>query len=96
MISRMKAPPAPSLQELEELKPAIGDIAEALTRDVSGLRQDLRDAAELAPLAVAKTLAWITDRWATPRRRALIAGGVLLLGLGVLAITCGARRSERS
>lgn len=88
----MKLRPAPPPEELRELEPAIGDVAHALTRDVSGLGQDLRDAAELAPLAVAKTLAWITECWAMPRRRALIAGGVLLLGLGALAIAGGARR----
>ncbi|MES2723455.1 MAG: hypothetical protein V4656_09900 [Pseudomonadota bacterium] len=88
----MKKTVAPPTNEFTEVQSALGDLANDLTHDISDLGQNLRDAADLAPIALAKTLAWISDSWASPRRRSLMVGGVLLLGLGVVAIVRGARR----
>lgn len=68
--------------EPDELEPAVRDIAYRLTHDASDTGQDLRDAVDFAPLAVAKGLNALITRASAYR-------GKFAVGLAVVAAVVG-------
>lgn len=71
-------------EEVDELTPAIRDVAVRLTHDLSDTREDVRDALAFAPVALVKLLdRFIAYAAARPKRAIAMFAGLLLVGVVV-------------
>lgn len=97
MTKSISAPPPPdSIPDgpsgIDEIAPAIRDVAYKLTHDLSDTPEDICDAIAFAPLALAKTLdGFASYILARPRRVAGLVAG-LLLSLAAVALLRRRRR----
>ena len=73
-------------EEIDELTPAIRDVAFRLSHDLSDTREDIRDALAFAPVALVKLLdRFVAYAAARPKRAIAKFAGLLLAGAVVVA-----------
>ena len=72
-------------EDLDELTPAIRDVAYRLTHDLSDTREDIGDALAFAPVALVKLLdRFVAYAAARPKRAIAMFAGLLLAGAVVV------------
>ena len=72
-------------EEVDDLTPAIRDVAVRLTHDLSDTREDVRDALAFAPVALVKLLdRFVAYAAARPKRAIAVFAGLLLAGAVVV------------
>lgn len=75
---------------LEELGPAVRDVAHRLIHDLSDTPEDIRDAVAFAPLAAVKVLQACANAISRhPRRTMLALAGLAAAAIGALALARG-------
>jgi hypothetical protein len=80
-------PPVP-----DEVRPAVGDIAYNLTRNLADTGEDLRDAFDVLPLAIAKRLHALAG---LVRSHPARAAGLLVATAGLIGWVVAQRRKPR-
>lgn len=96
----MKAPPKNKIypseeyrpRELEELAPAVRDVAHRLAHDLSDTPEDVRDALAFAPVAAAKVFQACANAISRHPRHTMLALAGLVAAIGTLALARSKRR----